>query len=143
MHKYHRQPNQWNNDGVYSKLISNNVEREIMINAVDNGRPGAICVYRTTQELVLFHTDPSIKRKFCKKAKMLCKGDNREYENNDFGLVCFALQKGLDGFISIDENDTINHCTESHCLHFKNLVLFLKTGIRLKKINGLSLSFFG
>ena len=122
-HFYFRRENAWNGDGDYSKLVGSNKELAILKNAVNNGRPGALCVYKLTQDIRLINTTSKnrtrSKLRFCKDANLMCKGDDRPYQNNDFGIVCWAVNHGMDGMLSIDMGDPIDHAVEEDALAFQ------------------------
>lgn len=110
-HFYYRNEGLWGSEGYYT-----NLEEEIRQNAMYNNRPGALIVYELTEDVVLLDTtfnpasgtyDQS-KKQFCETANMLCKGDKKEYQDNDFGLCCFALEKGMNGFVAFAFPDPVN-----------------------------------
>lgn len=114
---YYRQENSWGSDGAYSSLIANNKEREILANAVNNGLPGAVCVYKLTQDIKLLNTTQNntrFKKQFCEDIGLECPGPKLPFQYNDFGMVCWAINNGCDGMLSISQNDTIKTVEKGH-----------------------------
>jgi len=112
-HFYYRVQNAWGSSGYYTKLVSN-TEQEILSNAVFNDRPGAILVYELTEDMSVLDTSFNFatgghdqdKETFCRIHNLMCAGEFKYYQDNDYGITCFALENKLNGFAGFVNKDS-------------------------------------